>query len=211
MKLIVGLGNPGKKYEGTRHNAGFVFVDKLAEELGSEMGTFLPGEKRPHFANQDKFKSEILEVTCKGEKFVLVKPQTYMNLSGTAVQKIMKYYDITPDDLIVVSDDVDISVGQARIRHEGSSGGQKGLQNIIDILGSDDFVRIRIGIGASGTLLSEEKSPRATGQIETADFVLSKFSKAEISIVDEIIEMAIGYILSFIENNEKIPAHTIVA
>ena len=207
MKLIVGLGNPGEKYQGTRHNAGFVFVDKLA----SKLGTFLPGEKRPHFANQDKFKSETLEVNYKGEKIILVKPQTYMNLSGISVQKIMKYYDIIPDDLIVVSDDVDIPVGQARVRHEGSSGGQKGLQNIIDILGSDDFVRVRIGIGASGTLGSKEKSPHATGQIETADFVLSKFSKKEISIVDEIIEMAIGYVLPFIENNEKIPAHTIVA
>jgi len=200
MKLIVGLGNPGKKYEGTRHNAGFMFVDKLAEELGSEMGTFLPGEKRPHFANQDKFKSEILEVTCKGEKFVLVKPQTYMNLSGTAVQKIMKYYDLTPDELIVVSDDVDITVGQARIRHDGSSGGQKGLQNVIDILGSDQFVRIRIGIESEST---------QSDRLETADFVLSKFSKDELNIVDKTINQLIEYTLPFLEKNEKIPAHTL--
>ncbi len=205
MKLVVGLGNPGKQYEGTRHNAGFRFVDKLAEELGvemgtGEMGTFLPKEKRPHFTNHDKFKSEVLEIIHKGEKIILAKPQTFMNLSGKAVSMIMSYYNIVGDDLIVVSDDVDLPVGQARIRHDGSSGGQKGLQNIIDTLKTDEFVRIRIGIG-SGT---EEAN-----EIETADFVLSKFSDKENEIIDETIELVIGRILPFIEKNEKIPAHTI--
>src|SRR3989344_3417972 len=200
MKLIVGLGNPGKKYDGTRHNAGFCFVDKLAGEIGSEMGTFLPKEKRPHFSKDDKFNAEIVEIMYKGEKIILVKPQTFMNLSGTAVGMMMSYFKLSVDDVIIVSDDVDLPVGQARIRHDGSSGGQKGLQNIADTLGSDNFTRIRIGI---------QSEMKVSNQIDTADFVLSKFSKNENAIIDEMIELLINHILPFIEKNEKIPAHTL--
>lgn len=205
MKIIVGLGNPEKKYQGTRHNAGFMFVDKLAEEMNVEtaakLGTLLSKEKRPQFETSKKFTAEIAEVTRKGEKIILVKPQTFMNLSGKAVSMMMSYYKISANDLVVISDDIDLPVGQARIRHDGSSGGQKGLQNIIDTLGLDNFLRIRIGIQSS----RDDKS----NQIETADFVLSKFSKKEEVIVDEMIDLIIGHILPFIEKNEKIPAHTI--
>ncbi len=195
MKLVVGLGNPGKKYEGTRHNAGFRFVDKLIchKDLA-------PAGECATFSENKKFKADIAEVTRKGEKIILVKPQTYMNLSGESVSMIMSYFNISVDDLIIVSDDVDLPVGQARIRHDGSSGGQKGLQNIIDTLGTADFVRVRIGV--------QSKLERSN-QIDTADFVLSKFSKQEVGTVDELIELTIGHILPSIEKNEKIPAHTI--
>ncbi|MDO8444258.1 MAG: aminoacyl-tRNA hydrolase [bacterium] len=204
MKLIIGLGNPGKKYEGTRHNAGFMFLDKLI--CNKDLA---PAGECSTFLSNKKFEAEMVEVTRKGEKIILVKPQTYMNLSGNTVSMMMSYYKISVDDLIVVSDDVDLPVGQARIRHDGSSGGQKGLQNIIDTLGSDDFTRVRIGIGASGTLLSGEKRPHATGQLDTADFVLSKFSKKELGVIDEIIELTVGHVLPFIEKNQKIPAHSL--
>lgn len=188
MKLVVGLGNPGQKYDGTRHNAGFRFVDELAKKLETA------------FTQADKFEAEIAETIYKGDKIILMKPQTYMNLSGKAVSMMMSYYNITAIDLIVISDDVDLPVGQARIRHDGSSGGQKGLQNIIDTLGSNDFTRVRIGI---------QSEMIATNQIDTADFVLSKFSKKEEVIVDEIIELTIGHVLPFIEKNEQVPAHTL--
>lgn len=188
MKIIVGLGNPGQKYDGTRHNAGFRFVDELAKKLETA------------FTQADKFEAEIAETIYKGDKIILMKPQTYMNLSGKAVSMIMSYYNISAIDLIVISDDVDLPVGQARIRHDGSSGGQKGLQNIIDSIGGDEFVRIRIGI---------QSEMKISNQIETSDFVLSKFSKKEEGIVDEIIELTIGHVLPFIEKNEKIPAHTL--
>jgi len=199
MKLIVGLGNPGKKYEGTRHNAGFMFVDKLV--CHTDMSA--AGECET-YTSEDKFDSLMLTVTRKGEKFIFAKPQTFMNLSGPAVQKIMKYYDITPDDLIVVSDDVDILVGQVRIRHDGSSGGQKGLQNIIDILGEDKFTRIRIGVRPESG-----NADTPANLIDTTDLVLSKFSEAERSTIDETIEQVIGYILPFLKKKEVIPAHTI--
>jgi len=201
MKLIIGLGNPGKQYEGTRHNAGFMFLDRLVcrDEIAPVGECIL-------FQKNDKFAAEIAETNHKGEKLIFVKPQTFMNLSGQAVRKIFDFYKAELSDLIVASDDVDLPLGSARVRSEGSSGGQKGLQNIIDNLGSDQFTRIRIGIqsigGDADVIISKDR-------MDTADFVLSKFEKREVDMLDQTIDTVIAYILPFIGSKQEIPAHTL--
>lgn len=201
MKIIIGLGNPGEKYEGTRHNAGFMFVDELvcAKEIA-------PVEGCLKFELNKKFDALIADTSFKGEKMIIAKPQTYMNLSGQSVRRLLDFYKADIADIIVVSDDVDLPLGSSRVRHDGSSGGQKGLQNIIDVLGSDIFTRIRIGIKYIGgsTAQTEDKN-----RYDTADFVLSKFDDREIDIVDSIIGDTIAYILPFIAKEEQIPAHTL--
>ena len=134
MKMIVGLGNPGKEYEKTRHNAGFWVVDSLADKFG--VTTW-----------KDQYNASIGEFRLGGEKILLVKPQTYMNLSGEAVQPLMHFYKLELDDLLVIYDDLDLPTGTVRIRKNGSSGGQKGMTSIIQRLNEDDFPRIRMGIG----------------------------------------------------------------
>ena len=164
MKIIVGLGNPGKQYEKTRHNAGFLTLDLVAKNLGVDIAT-------------QKFKALIGETFVKGEKVLLVKPQTYMNLSGDSVRKICEYYDLFEEDIFVITDDLDLPVGTLRIREKGSSGGQKGIQSIIDNLGTNEFLRLKIGIGNNK-------------QIETKDYVLGKMdsdtplSKASQCVLD---------------------------
>lgn len=199
MKLVVGLGNLGKKYEGTRHNAGFMFLDKLVCQKD-----LAPVGECVEFKNDSKFKSEIAEASYKGEKLLLVKPQTYMNLSGEAVSKVALFYKVDLSNLIVVSDDLDLPLGTARIRTGGSSGGHKGMQNIIEKSG-DQFCRIRIGIrsqigGSSETI---------TNEIDATNFVLSKFSKRESNILDNIIDEAIKYLLTYLGKKVEIPSHTL--
>lgn len=135
MKVIVGLGNPGKKYEKTRHNAGFQVIDALADKLSCTSFT-------------DKFKAKICETFVGSEKVILVKPQTYMNLSGESVVAVMNYYDVFLEDLLVISDDKDLETGSLRIRLKGSSGGQNGIKSIIQHLGTQEFARLKVGIGS---------------------------------------------------------------
>lgn len=139
MKVIVGLGNPGNEYKNTRHNAGFLALDLVAKELMVDIST-------------KKFKALIGEGFHKGEKIILVKPQTYMNLSGESLIQVMNYYDIDPSEILVISDDLDLSLGSIRIKEKGSSGGQKGIQSIIKHIGTSDFHRLRIGIGKSDVI-----------------------------------------------------------
>lgn len=134
MKIIVGLGNPGAEYAQTRHNIGFIIVDGLAKELGVSL------DKNQH-------KALVGQAHVGREKVILVKPQTYMNLSGQAVVALMNWYKLSPEDLLVISDDMDLPTGSLRIRKNGSAGGQKGLKNIIELLGTQDFSRMRVGIG----------------------------------------------------------------
>lgn len=203
MKLLVGLGNPGEKYAGTRHNAGFLFLDKLiCEKELAPAGACLT------FSNNEKFKSLEVLTEHKGEKFLLLKPQTFMNLSGEAVSKAMAYYKLDITDLIVISDDVDLPIGTVRVRQVGSSGGQKGLQNIIEQLGSDNFLRIRIGIRSIG---GNPKETINLSEFDTADFVLSKFSKRELPLLDLAVEEAVKYMLPFLGSKSEIPAHTLEA
>jgi PTH1 family peptidyl-tRNA hydrolase len=195
MKIIVGLGNPGKEYEGTRHNAGFMFVDRLAEcEEIKSVGEDLK------FNLDKKFESEIASTSVNGEKIILAKPQTFMNLSGKAVSKILSFYKAQPEDLIIINDDIDLPIGTIRIRNEGSSGGQKGLENIISALNTDNFTRIRIGISETG-----EKVDR----IETVNYVLGKIGKRELPVLENVILEGINYLLLYLGTNREIICHTI--
>ena len=133
--LIAGLGNPGREYENTRHNAGFIAADMLADKFGIGV-------------SKSKYDALYGDGTIAGARVLLVKPQTYMNLSGTAVQKLAAFYKIPADKLIIMHDDVSLDVGKIRIRRKGSAGGQKGLGNIIQMLGTEEIPRIKIGVGA---------------------------------------------------------------
>ena len=156
MKLIVGLGNPGKEYEKTRHNSGFMALDLLADKCGVM-----------NFS--EKWNAMVANVRINGQAVVLMKPLTFMNLSGSAVSQAVRFYQIDPEDIMVMHDDMDLPVGSLRIRKKGSSGGQKGMKNIIDCLGTSDIPRIRIGVGHS-TAGKHEDVP---------DWVLSPVAKAD--------------------------------
>lgn len=150
MKLIVGLGNPGKEYENTRHNTGFLCLDKVADGLNVKI-------------SRRAFNALIAKITYKGEQIILMKPQTYMNLSGEAVGKAVRYYHLDPEkDVLVVYDDLDLPVGNIRLRESGSAGGHNGIKSIIAHLGTQKFCRIRVGIG------SDKKD-------DARDYVLSGF------------------------------------
>ena len=164
MKLIVGLGNPGKQYEKTRHNAGFLVLDKLCEKLNIEF-------------DKKKCKAIYAIYMINGEKVIIAKPQTYMNLSGESVLSLKKFYDIDTKDIIIVHDDLDLPLGKLRLRHSGSSGGQNGMKNIIELLHSQDINRIRVGI-------SNDK------QMVTKDYVLGKFSKEDYKTFEIAIDKA---------------------
>ena len=125
MKLIVGLGNPGKKYENTRHNTGFAVIDRTLAKLNVEL-------------DKNKFNADYTMINRNGEKIYILKPLTYMNLSGEAVVPFMKYFNIDPEDLVVVHDDLDLPVGKIRLRQSGSCGGQNGMRNIIDLLEDEE-------------------------------------------------------------------------
>ena len=163
MYIIVGLGNPGSRYEGTRHNMGFDVIDRLITVNN------IPQAGR-------KFHAVYGTGIIGGQKVVLAKPVTYMNLSGTSVRELMDYYKIDPTrELIVISDDIDLEPGRIRIRKKGSAGGQNGLKHIIQCIGTQDFIRVRVGTGAK---------PQ---DWELADWVLSRFPKEERTQVDDAI------------------------
>ena len=164
MVVIVGLGNPGKKYDNTRHNIGFITLDYLADKNDIKI-------------NKIKHKALVGEGHISGQKVLLVKPQTYMNLSGNSVREVMEYYKVEPEDLIVVYDDVDIPAGYLRIRKKGSAGTHNGMRSIIYDLQSDQFPRVRIGIGAD----------RRMG---LANYVLGGFGKEEKKLMEDAVERA---------------------
>ena len=164
--LIVGLGNPDRKYENTRHNCGWLAIDYIAEKLGIKV-------------NRIKYKSFVGEAAIGGKKALLMKPTTYMNNSGQAVVEAMNFYKIPPENVIVIFDDVSLDVGKMRIRQKGSDGGQKGMRSIIYLSGSDAFPRIKIGIGA-----------KPNPEWDLADWVLSRFSDDERKTLDKMFENA---------------------
>ncbi|MDP2642640.1 MAG: aminoacyl-tRNA hydrolase [Candidatus Peregrinibacteria bacterium] len=177
MKIIVGLGNIGEKYENTRHNVGFMFIDELIKELEKKLDQKISTEESP------KFKAEICKFSYEGKDFLLVKPSTFMNLSGESISKILNFYKETPTNLFVIYDDIDLPLGKIRIRETGSAGTHNGMKSVIQQLGTEDFVRIRIGIESRGT-----SSPK---QQDISDFVLSKFKEDELSEVKKAIEEGI--------------------
>ena len=173
MPVIVGLGNPGSKYAGTRHNVGFELLDRLAAELSVSLG---PGKGPFHMGNG----------IYRREKVILIKPTTYMNLSGDAVQQILHYYKIDPAECLVCYDDLDLDIGDIRLRAKGSAGGHNGIKDIILKLGTDIFPRLRIGIGNNFS----------KGQ--QVDYVLSKFKPQEKKIMDETLDTAMQAALTFV-------------
>ena len=162
--LVVGLGNPDRKYENTRHNAGWLAIDYIADKLGCDV-------------NKIKYKSLIGTCSVGDAKVMLMKPTTYMNNSGQAVVEAMNFYKIPPENVIVLLDDISLDVGKMRIRSKGSDGGQKGMRSIIYLSGSDKFPRVKIGIGA-----------KPNPEWELADWVLSKFSNDEFKTLEKIFE-----------------------
>ncbi len=165
MKLIVGLGNPGKRYENTRHNAGFMAVDYLAGQFEFD-----------GFKKSDKHNAEIAEGRIGDEKTLLIKPQTFMNLSGMAVRSVMQFYKIPVEDLIVIYDEAELPSGTLRVRPKGSAGGHNGMKSIIQEVGTDEFVRIRIGI-----------APVAEFKGDLESYVLGQLSDEESSLMGDVL------------------------
>ena len=172
MYIIAGLGNPGRKYENTRHNMGFITIDKIAEELGIKV-------------DKIKFKALVGEANFSGQKVVLVKPQTYMNLSGQSVREVMNFYKPPMENLTVIYDDIDIPTGSVRIRKSGSAGTHNGMRDIIYNLADSGFSRIRIGIG------SERRG-------DLADYVTGGFTKEEVPLLEDAVTRAAAAALSIV-------------
>ena len=164
--LVVGLGNPGRDYVTTRHNAGFMAMDVLARKKGV-------------VCDRSRFKALTAECEIAGKGALLMLPQTYMNLSGEAVREAAQFYKIAPDHILVVSDDINLDVGRMRLRANGSDGGQKGLRSIISLMGFDNFPRLRVGVG---------KKPHP--DMELADWVLSRFTDSELKQLEKLLGIA---------------------
>lgn len=170
--LIAGLGNPGREYRENRHNVGFMVLDRLAARL------------RLSFSRLES-KALLTKGDHEGRRLLLAKPQTYMNLSGQSVGALLRYYKVPLEHLLVVFDDVDLPLGVLRLRPGGGSSGQKGMASIIERLGSQDFPRLRVGIG------------RPPGRMQAADYVLEDFSRQEAAILPEILDRAAEAVLTF--------------
>src|SRR6516164_3565863 len=164
MKVVVGLGNPGSKYAGTRHNIGFMVIDYLAES--PRAGRF-----------QSRFQGQIAELIEEGEKILLVKPETFMNLSGRCVREVMNFYQVAVADLLVVCDDINLPLGKLRVRARGSDGGQRGLRDVRHHLATDEYARLRVGIDAPG-------------EAGAVDYVLSRFRPSEKAVIEEAVSLA---------------------
>jgi len=173
MKLIVGLGNPGKEYEKTRHNVGFMVIDELLKRLGS------PKEK-------EKFGGLFYEYVVLENKIILLKPQNYINLSGEVINKYINYYDIKVEDIIIINDDMDLDIGKYRLKPSGSSAGHNGLKNIEQNLKTDEYKRLKIGI-------SNDKT------IEAKNYVLGKFNSEELKTIKSVVDAAANIIEEYLD------------
>lgn len=176
MFLIVGLGNPGKEYDGTRHNIGFAAIDYIADKYNIEL-------------NRIKFKGVFGEGLINGKKVILLKPTTYMNLSGESIREVINFYKISNEEVIVIYDDISLEVGRLRIREKGSHGGHNGIKSIIANIGTDIFPRVKIGVGApKGNLVSH---------------VLGKFNNDEVEILRETIKASSEAISIMLKSDTK--------
>jgi len=171
--LIVGLGNPGREYRETRHNVGFMLMDRLAVKLNA------------HFTRLQS-RALVASIPYIGSKLILAKPQTFMNLSGQSVQGLVHFYKLPLTNVLVAHDDLDLPPGTIRIRPDGGSAGQKGMTSILERLGTDEFPRLRLGIG------------RPPGQMPAPDYVLQEFSKADLVIVSETLNRAVDAVLTYV-------------
>lgn len=173
--IIAGLGNPGRKYERNRHNVGFMLLNRLSNKLGESFGKI-------------EAKALVCKTSFQGERIILVKPQSYMNKSGMPVASLVRFYQIPLGNLLVTYDDVDLPLGVLRIRPSGGSGGQKGMQSIIERLGTEEFPRLRIGTG------------RPPGKMDAADYVLQDFSSQETELLDDSLDRGVKAVLAFVSN-----------
>lgn len=173
MKIIVGLGNPTDKYQGTRHNVGFSVIYSISDTYG------IPVDTKKH-------KALIGKGIIEGEKVILAMPQTYMNLSGESVRELLDYYKCDETDLIVIYDDISLDVGKLRIRKKGSAGGHNGIKNIIAHLGTQEFARVKVGVG--------EKPPK----MDLADYVLGRFTKEEQPVIRDAATLATKAVVAII-------------
>lgn len=183
MYIITGLGNPTREYDKTRHNAGFSVIDVLADRYGIAV-------------DEKKHKAFCGRGVIEGQKVILVKPQTYMNLSGESVREVLDFYKEDPENIIVIYDDISLEPGQLRIRLKGSAGGHNGIKNIIAHLGTQEFPRIKVGVG--------EKPPR----MDLADYVLSRFTKEEqISMEEAYKEAAQAVAMMITDGSDRAMNH----
>lgn len=171
--LLIGLGNPGREYKDTRHNFGFMLIDRIAVRLNAR-------------GMKVQSKAIVTDATYEDHKLILAKPQTYMNLSGQSVQGLVHFYKIPLTNLMVLSDDLDIPFGTIRIRAAGGPGGQRGLSSVIESLGTKDFPRLRLGIG------------RPPGRMDPANFILQNFSRDEMKSISEILDAGADAVLEFV-------------
>lgn len=176
MKLIVGLGNPGDEYKQTRHNVGFMVIDELASVYNIAV-------------NKKRYKSFFGKGSINDIEVILAKPQTFMNLSGDSVAQMVKGFNLSADDLIIIYDDMDTDIGRLRIRDKGSHGGHRGIKSIINAIGTDSFIRIKIGIG------------RPHAGMDSSDYVLSNFKKDELPILKEVKKRASDALLFLIKDD----------
>lgn len=165
MLLLIGLGNPGKEYELSRHNAGFMAIDRIAKYFNFDVFKF-----------EKKFNASVSAGNINGKRTLLLKPQTFMNASGSSVGPAMDFYKITPDDIIVIQDELDIKIGEYKISRDRSSAGHKGIQSIIESLGTKDFTRYRIGIDSDRADIASDR------------FVLANFTREEIEILNKTLD-----------------------
>jgi PTH1 family peptidyl-tRNA hydrolase len=177
VKLVVGLGNPGKEYEKTRHNVGWWVLDEVSKELGISF-------------SREKFNSLYGETKLNGEKVFFLKPLTYMNRSGESVSRFARFFKIEPKDILVIYDDLDLPLGKVRLRLKGSSGGHRGVQSVIESLGTQEFPRIRVGIG------------RPERKEEVVDYVLSPFKEEELPLIEEAVKRAASCVLEILRKGE---------
>ncbi|MYL35951.1 aminoacyl-tRNA hydrolase [Pontibacillus yanchengensis] len=176
MKCIIGLGNPGPKYENTRHNVGFMVIDELVRRHNWKL-------------DKEKYKAQYTVEHVGSEKVLLIKPLTYMNLSGEAIRPLMDYYNLSIDDIVIIYDDLDLPPGKIRLRKKGGHGGHNGIRSTIDHLGTKEFPRLRFGIG------------RPNGPMPVPDYVLGTFQKENIPTIKESIERAADACDSWMENS----------
>ncbi len=184
MKVVAGLGNPGTEYANTPHSVGFEVVDELARMAGAE------------WRRQNAFKGDLADCVAVGGKVKLLKPMTFMNLSGDSVAPVVKYSNATAADLIVVSDDIDLPVGRIRIRRGGSAGGHNGLRSVIERLGTPDFVRVRVGVGR------DARGPHSTSKV--IGHVLGKFSPQVRATMDQCVAAAAQAVLKILADGPEV-------
>ncbi len=192
MKLLVGLGNPGSEYAKTRHNVGFMVLDRLIDRLDLA------------WRGHNRSVSQVAELNVHNQKIIAVKPETFMNLSGEAVRNLAEYYQIEPEDIWVVYDELDLPLGTIRVRQNGSSGGHNGIKSIIEHLKSDNFYHIRVGIGPALGPDGQAEQPRR----DAAAYVLEAFMQTELPMLEKAVDKTIELVLNSLETGE-LDSHTI--